>query len=56
MDAKTKKTLLATLGSILIGLSVIWGAIGFKIKNAPYLLILFAAGCICSYLSKKMTA
>jgi len=56
MDNKKKKTLFATIGSILIGIGVIWGAVGFKIKNLPFLLILIISGCICSYISKKIKA
>ena len=38
----------------LIGTGVIWGAIGFRIRNLPFLLLLIISGCICSYISKKI--
>lgn len=53
MDAK-KKSLFTALGSILIGIGVIWGAVGFKVRNIPFLMIIIILGCIFSYLSKKI--
>lgn len=54
MDAKKKKSLFTVLGSILIGIGVIWGAVGLKVTNIPFLLIIIILGCIFSYLSKKI--
>jgi hypothetical protein len=56
MSQKNKKTLLATIGSILIGIGVIWGVIGFHLNALPFLLILIICGCICSYFSKRIKA
>lgn len=54
MDSMQKKKVLNTLGSILIGIAVIWGAIGFKIRNLPYLLIILTIGCLFSYIGKRI--
>jgi hypothetical protein len=54
MDLKSKKSMLATAGSVLIGISVIWGAVGFKIRSLPILFSILVCGCACSYFSKKI--
>lgn len=54
MDNRKKKKILMTIGSILIGAGVIWGAIGFKLKYFPIILLVVIIGCVFSYLGKKI--
>jgi uncharacterized membrane protein len=54
MDKRKKKTILMTIGSILIGAGVIWGVIGFKLKYFPMILLVIVIGCVFSYFGKRI--
>lgn len=54
MDVKKKKAILTSMGSVLIGTSVIWLAVGLKFKYLPFLFFILILGCTFSYLGKNI--